>query len=66
LDAKAGKRINLLSDTECAENQIQNVVGGCGSSDFVERTKRAVEVQQEHLVRNTILGRDICGLQACE
>src|SRR5438445_181593 len=36
----------LLSNAECAEDQVQDVVGGCGTRDLVERTKRIIEIQQ--------------------
>jgi NADPH:quinone reductase-like Zn-dependent oxidoreductase len=35
----------LLSDAEGAEDQVQDVVGGCGAGDFIERTQAAVQIQ---------------------
>ena len=42
----------LLSDAEGAEDQVEDVVGGGGAGDFVERAQGAVEIEQEHLVRD--------------
>src|ERR1700687_3198875 len=40
----------LLSDAEGAEDQVEDIVGGGGAGDFVERAQGSVEVEQEHLV----------------
>ena len=40
----------LFSDAEGAEDQVEDVVGGGGAGDFVERTQGSVEIEQEHLV----------------
>ena len=45
-------RNNLLSDTEPAEDQIQNVIVGGGARDLIQRTQRTVQIEQDHLVRN--------------
>lgn len=41
----------MLSDTEAAEDQVQDVVGGGGTGHFVDGTKGALQVEQERLVR---------------
>ena len=43
----------LLSNTERAEDQVQDVVGRGSSGDGVERSKGVVEIEQEHLVRDS-------------
>jgi hypothetical protein len=40
----------LLSDAESAEDQVQDVVGGGGAGDFVERAQGRIKIEQEHLV----------------
>ena len=42
----------LFSDAEGAEDEVENVVGGGGSGDFVERAQGGVEVEEQHLVRD--------------
>src|SRR5579862_4783062 len=44
----------LFTNAERAEYQVQNVVGGRGSGNFVEWTQRAVEIEQKHFVRHLI------------
>lgn len=46
----------LLSNAESAEDQIQDIVGCGRSGDGIERSKSAVEIEKQHLVRN--LSRD--------
>src|ERR1019366_1062169 len=53
----------LLSDTEGAEDQAQDVVRGGGAGDVVQGTQRAVEVQQHHLVRYLQRNRAGCLVQ---
>ncbi len=48
----------LLPDAEPAENQIQDVIVGGGPGNFIERTQGAVEIKQDHLVRDPIAHRD--------
>ena len=43
----------LFSDAEGTEDQVENVVGGGGAGDFVERAQGCVEIEQEHLVRHS-------------
>src|SRR6266536_1809867 len=43
-------KIILLSDAERAKDQVENVVGGGGAGDFVERAEGVVEVEEKHLV----------------
>ncbi len=42
----------LLSDAERTENQVQNIVGGGGSSHGIEGAKSVVEIEQQHFMRN--------------
>ena len=46
----------LLADTKGRKNPIQDVVGGGCPSDAIKRSQCRVEVEQEHLVRNSELG----------
>src|SRR5258706_7220443 len=41
-----------FSDAECAEDQIEYVVGSSCSGNGIERPKGVVEIKQQHLVRN--------------
>ena len=52
-----GRYIWPFADAERAEDQIEDVVGGGGAGDFVERAERAVEVEQMHFVRGVALDR---------
>jgi hypothetical protein len=45
-------RSTLLSDAECAEDQIQDVVSGSGAGDGVQRAQSIVKIEQQHFVRN--------------
>src|ERR1700674_5514407 len=45
----------LFSNAERAEDQIQNVVGGCGSRNLIERPQGVVEIEQKHFVGNFVL-----------
>src|SRR2546427_10316575 len=47
----------LLSDAEGAENEVEDVVGGGGTGDLVQRTERVVEIKQKHLVGNLVRHR---------
>ena len=40
----------LLSDAEGAKDQVEDVVGGGGAGDFVERAESVVEIEEEHFV----------------
>ena len=40
---------------ECAEDQIQDVVGCSCAGDFVQRAQSAVEIEQQHFVRNFVV-----------
>src|SRR5579871_1807077 len=42
----------LLANTECAEDTIQNIVGGGGASDAVDRRESAIEIEYQQFVRN--------------
>ena len=42
----------LLSDAEGAEDEIEDVVGGGLAGEGVEGPEGAVEIEQDHLVRN--------------
>ena len=48
----------LFSDAEGAEDQVEDVVGGSGSGEGVERMKCFVEVEEDHLVGDALY----CGL----
>ena len=47
-----------LSDAERAKDQIQDVIIGRRTGDFIERPQGIVEVQQKHFMRNSIADRD--------
>ena len=51
------KNVLLFSDTEGAEDQVQDVIGRSGAGDFIQRPECMVEVQQEHLMRDPIADR---------
>src|ERR1700674_967999 len=52
----------LFSNAERAEDQIQNVVGGCGSRNLIEWPQGVVEIEQEHFVGDFVLdGYPGCG-----
>ena len=57
------KNIILLSDTEPAEDQIQNVIVGGGSGNLIERAQSVVKIQQDHLVRDLSVYRDHTRIQ---
>jgi hypothetical protein len=38
-------QLTLFSDAEGTEDQVQDVVGGSGAGDVVERTQRGVEIE---------------------
>ena len=42
----------LFSDAEGGEDAVQDVVGGGGAGDGVDRAQRGVEIEQQHLVRD--------------
>jgi len=46
----------LLSDAETTEDQIQDVVGGGGAGDFIECFQCVVQVKQDHLMGDAVLG----------
>ena len=41
-----------LSDAKRAEDKVKNVVGGGRSGDRIEGPKSAVEIEQQHFMRN--------------
>ena len=43
----------LLSNTEAAENQIQNVIRGGLAGDGVQRAQCSVEIEHDHLMRDS-------------
>jgi len=45
----------LLSNAECAEYQIEDIVRGCGSCDLIERPQGVIQIKQEHFVRDFVL-----------
>jgi hypothetical protein len=53
----AGRSGLLLSDAERRENPVQDVVRRCRSRNRVNGAQRAIEVDQQHLVRNAQLHR---------
>ena len=58
--------VTLFSNAERAENQIEDVIGGCGSRDLIERPQGAVEIEEKHFVGNFILDRCSRGRQCDE
>jgi hypothetical protein len=44
----------LLSNAECAEDQVQDIVVRCGPSDLIERPQGVVQIKQEHFVRDSV------------
>ncbi len=55
-----------LSNAESAEDQVQDVVCGGSAGDGVERTQRAVKIEQQHFVRNFFRDRVLRGLERGE
>src|SRR5882672_8838698 len=41
-----------LSDAKRAEDQVEDVVGGGGPGDGIERPQSVIEIEQQHLVRD--------------
>jgi hypothetical protein len=58
-----GWELILLSDAEGAEDQTQNVFVRGRTGHFIESAQAAVEIEQNHLVRNFILRGRSCGLE---
>ena len=56
---------NLLSNAEGAEDQIEDVVGGGGAGDGIERPQGVVEIEQQHLVRDLGRDGDSRGIEGC-
>ena len=56
----------LLPDAEGAEDQIEDVVGGGGAGDGVERLQGVVEIEQQHFVGNFICYRAGGGVESGE
>ena len=56
----------LLSDAEGAEDQVQDVVGGGGAGDGVERPEGVVEIEQQHFVRDFRAHGDAGGVERGE
>src|ERR1700739_5052159 len=54
-------RTILLADAEGAKNQVQDVVRGGRAGDFIEWAEGAVEVEEEHFVRDTRGNGIACG-----
>src|SRR5581483_3365830 len=52
-----------LSNAEAAEDQVQDVVGGRRAGDFVEGLQSGVEIQQDHLVGDAVVGGSCRSLQ---
>jgi hypothetical protein len=48
--AEPGRGTPLLSDAKGAEDQVEDVVGGGDTGDFVEGAEGSVEVEEKHLV----------------
>lgn len=42
----------LFSDAESGEDQVEDVVGSGLAGERVESPERAIEIEQDHLVRN--------------
>src|SRR6266851_4108000 len=57
---------SLLSDAERAEDQVEYVVGGSGAGNGIERPKSAVEIEQQHFVRDSALHRADGGIERRE
>src|SRR5690242_21014769 len=56
----AGRRSRLLADAKRREDAIEDVVGGSGSCDGVDGPERAVEIEQQHFVRDVFRHRAAC------
>ena len=48
---------HLLSDTETAEDQVEDVIVGGRAGDFVEWTEGVIEIKQEHFMRDAVVDR---------
>jgi hypothetical protein len=51
--------VYLLSNTERAENQVQNIVGSRLPREGIERPQSAIKIQQQHLMWNA-RSRSLC------
>ena len=56
----------LFPDAKRAEDEIQDVVGGSGAGDFVERTQCAVEIEQDHFMWRLQRHRGRCDVEGEE
>ena len=53
----------LLSDTELAEDEVEDVISRGSSGYSVKRSKGVVKIEQEHLVRDFASYRIARGLE---
>ena len=53
----------LLSDTELAEDEVEDVISRGSSGYSVKRSKGVVKIEQEHLVRDSASYRIARGLE---
>jgi len=53
----------LFADAERAEDQVQDVIGGGGAGDFIQRSQSIVEVEQEHFVRDFVVDGGFRGFE---
>src|SRR6266566_402669 len=53
----------LLTDTKRREDTVQDVVGCSRSSDRIYRTQRAIQIQQQHLMRDMLYNCNLSPLQ---
>ena len=52
VDALAIQIVGLFTDTKRGKNAVQDIVGGGGSGDGIDRAESRIKIQQQHLVRD--------------
>src|SRR5437870_13121796 len=61
--SRAGSLKVLFADAERAEDQVQDVIGGGGAGDFIQRSQSIVEAEQEHFVRGLVVAGGFRGFE---
>lgn len=56
----------LFSDTEAAEDQVENIVSGGFAGDGIEWPQGAIKIEHDHLVRNVTVGSFACRFQTAD
>ena len=60
------RNVALLPDAELAEDQVEDVVGGGGAGDGIEGAESAVEIEQQHFVRDFRVYGTAGGVERCD